>query len=141
MLNRYRYEKDEASVQKWRDAKRSDWDAEKKKMREKVTYILACCRFTACGTQYPTEEDLNKWLDETSNKSKVDACTLRSQPQVPPITMTDSQHRLSQVFFDMTLDGEDIGKIVMRLRFDGALDPSLSRRVTNVCVPSVPQDL
>merc|ERR1712028_90988 len=81
------YEKDEASVQKWRDAKRTDWDAEKKKMREK----------------YPTEEDLNKWLDETSNKSKVDACTLRSQPQV---------------FFDMTLDGEDVGRIVMRLRFD-----------------------
>merc|ERR1712166_698211 len=76
-----------ASVQKWRDAKRTDWDAEKKKMREK----------------YPTEEDLNKWLDETSNKSKVDACTLRSQPQD---------------FFDMTLYGEDVGRIVMRLRFD-----------------------
>jgi peptidyl-prolyl isomerase F (cyclophilin D) len=68
-------------------SKRADWDAGKKKMKEK----------------YETEEDLVKWLDETSNKSKIDACTLRSQPQV---------------FFDMTLDGEDIGQIVMRLRFD-----------------------
>merc|ERR1711865_1155367 len=81
------YEKDEASVQKWRMSKRAEWDAGKKKMKEK----------------YETEEDLVKWLDETSNKSKIDACTLRSQPQV---------------FFDMTLDGEDIGQIVMRLRFD-----------------------
>jgi len=53
--------------------------------------------------KYPTEEDLTKWLDDTCQKSKTDACILRSQPQV---------------FFDMTLDGEDIGRIVMRLRFD-----------------------
>jgi len=33
----------------------------------------------------------------------VDACTLRAQPQV---------------FFDMKIDGEDVGRIVMRLRFD-----------------------
>merc|ERR1719235_33497 len=81
------YEKDEAACQKWRDAKKADWDAEKKKMREK----------------YPTEEELNAWLDTTCQKSKVDACTLRAQPQV---------------FFDMKIDGEDVGRIVMRLRFD-----------------------
>jgi len=81
------YEKDEAACQKWRDAKKADWDADKKKMKEK----------------YPTEDDLNAWLDTTCQKSKVDACVLRSQPQV---------------YFDMNIDGEAAGRIVMRLRFD-----------------------
>eukprot|EP00656_Telonema_subtile_P006232 TRINITY_DN1285_c0_g2_i1.p1 TRINITY_DN1285_c0_g2~~TRINITY_DN1285_c0_g2_i1.p1 ORF type:complete len:254 (-),score=102.58 TRINITY_DN1285_c0_g2_i1:179-940(-) len=95
------YEKDEEACQKWRDAKKADWDAEKKKLKEK----------------YPTEEDLNAWLDSTCLKSKVDACTLRTQPQV---------------YFDMELDGEAIGRIVMRLRNDVA--PKTCENFRQLCI-------
>merc|ERR1712194_12539 len=81
------YEKDIDACNKWRSAKQADWDADKKKLKEK----------------YPTLEELTAWLDATCDKSKVDACTLRSQPQA---------------FFDMQIDGKDVGRIVMRLRFD-----------------------
>merc|ERR1711935_1255074 len=81
------YEKDIDACNKWRSAKQADWDADKKKLKEK----------------YPTLEELTAWLDATCDKSKVDACTPRSQPQV---------------FFDMQIDGKDVGRIVMRLRFD-----------------------
>eukprot|EP00658_Telonema_sp_P-2_P042539 TRINITY_DN3054_c0_g1_i1.p1 TRINITY_DN3054_c0_g1~~TRINITY_DN3054_c0_g1_i1.p1 ORF type:complete len:240 (-),score=63.28 TRINITY_DN3054_c0_g1_i1:332-1051(-) len=81
------YPADEEACQKWRNTKRAQWENSEKKIRDK----------------YPNEEDLIAWMDKTCTKSKVDACTVRAQPQV---------------FFDIEMDGVAAGRIVMRLRFD-----------------------
>merc|ERR1712086_37962 len=53
--------------------------------------------------QCPTEEAVLKWLDEMGNHTKISTCVLRSQPQV---------------YMDLEMGGEPIGRIVIRLRYD-----------------------
>jgi len=83
-------EKDQASVDDWASKKKASWD-EGGKLKEK----------------YATQEELDAWIAKQSKKTKDAALVVRSCPQV---------------YFDITLgegdDAEDIGRIVMRLRFD-----------------------
>jgi len=53
--------------------------------------------------KYPEQSDLDAWVEKQCNKTKEAALKVRSQPQV---------------YFDVSLDGEKAGRIVMRLRFD-----------------------
>lgn len=82
-------EKDQESLDSWSKKKQEAWD--EGKLKEK----------------YPTQEDLDAWVAKQCTKSKDAALKVRSCPQV---------------YFDVTLgegdDVEEIGRIVMRLRFD-----------------------
>ena len=53
--------------------------------------------------KYPERAELDAWMEKQCQKSKDEALTIRSNPKV---------------FFDMTLDGEPAGRIVMQLRKD-----------------------
>ena len=66
--------------------------------------------------KYPSKGDLEEFIKKQCLASKVEGLKLRSNPNV---------------WFDMTVGGEDAGRILMRLRFDVA--PKTCRNFLELC--------
>ena len=71
------------------------WGEKKRKLWEDET--------SKTRKKYETKEALEEFIKKQCEESKADSLKLRSNPNV---------------WFDMTIGGEDAGRILMRLRFD-----------------------
>lgn len=80
-------EKDEAACEAWRQQKLASWNAEGSTLRDK----------------YPTQDDLDAWMDKQTTSTKDKTLVQRTNPRV---------------YFDVEIDGEAAGRIVMQLRKD-----------------------
>jgi peptidyl-prolyl isomerase F (cyclophilin D) len=100
-------DKDEAACEKWKNEKIADWEAGNKGMKEK----------------YPERADLDKWMEDTCygpGGTKDKTLKIRGNPKC---------------FFDITLDGEKLGRIVMQLRKDKV--PKTAENFRQLCIGNV----